>query len=358
MRNIWGGGAPTRFWEIHSLLAQKGLDITLLATPDASTYQKFDYERFPNIEIISLKIRKSSITDYIFYFKASEIVRNIANEFDIVHDDFSPMAPYSFLWKDCTVATVHEVFDNPMKRYGIAGLAPLMNDKLYCRMGYKTFITPSPSIDKELRKKGTESIIIHNGVDMQLFKPNYEHRNKDSILISMVSRFIPVKGHIFFLKMAKKLSINYKDVKFILPSTGSTLPNMRSLANELCLPIQFPGFLECDGDIARILQESNIYVNTSLQEGFGISVCNAMASGLPIVAFNVLGIRDLVTPDCGFLVPPGNVDQMVEKVKLLIEDESLRKEMGEKARDLVLRRFSWKKSAEKMMDVYKNVHNS
>jgi len=357
MRNIWGGGAPRRFWEIHRLLiSTKGLNVNLLATPDASTYQRFEAKNFPGIKIIPLRIPKSPLSDYLFYFKAAKIVKAIAKDFDVVHDDFSPMAPYSFFWCSNTVATVQEVFGgNAIRRYGVAGLILLINESLYHRMGYKTFVTPSPSTAKELKKLGVNSVIIPNGVHTEIFKPNPNLRNQNDIVICMVSRFVPVKGHIFFLKIAKQLSRKYKNIKFILPSTGPLLPKMRVLANELNLPVKFTGFLESEKDIVRILQGSDIYVHTSLQEGFGISVCEAMACRLPIVAFNVLGVRNLVTPECGFLTPVGDVNQMVTKIKALIENESLRKEMGRRARERVLKYFTWQRAADRMLEVYRNV---
>lgn len=355
MRNIWGGGAPKRFWELHSLLAQKGLDITLVGTPDASTYQRFDHKRFPDIEIIPIKCPRS-FPDYIFYLKATKLIKKIKNKFDIFHDDFSPMAPYSFLWNTKAIATIHEFYSNIIRRYGIAGLGPFLNQKFYNIMKYKFFIVPSPSTAKDLRKLGINSVIIPNGVDTQLFKAKYDLKDKNKIVISMVSRFVPIKGHIFFLKVAKKLSMNYDNVIFILPSTGPLLLNMISLATNLNLQIRFPGFLKSEEEIANILQHSDIYINTSLQEGFGISICEAMSSELPIVAFDVQGVRDLVTPECGFLVPPGDVDNMVAKVKILIENEDIRREMGRHSRERVLNYFTWPKSANKLFEVYRNLY--
>jgi glycosyltransferase involved in cell wall biosynthesis len=354
MRNIWGGGAPRRFWDIHYLLAQRGFEITLLATPDASTYQKFDQSRFPNIRIIPLRL-SSHFPDYIFYLKAATIVRQIHKNFDIIHDDFSPFSPYSFLWKENTIATVHEVFRNAILRYGVVGLAPILNQKMYSKMGYKAFITPSLSTSRELNKIKTKSLIVPNGVNTDLFKPNDDLRKKDSINISMVSRFIPIKGHYSFLKVARILSKTYKDINFILPSTGPILPKIKNIADQLDFSISFPGFLESDEKISRILMKSNVYVNTSFQEGFGISVCNAMSAGLPIVAFDVSGIRDLVTPECGFLIPLGDIDKMVGKIKILIEDGNLRKKMGLCSRERVTKFFSLDIAAKKMYDVYKNI---
>jgi len=120
------------------------------------------------------------------------------------------------------------------------------------------------------------------------------------------------------------------------------------------LRIDFPGYVS-QQDKIKILQESDIYLCTSLQEGFGISVCEAMACELPIVSFNVPGVRDVVAHECGFLVTLGDIDQMVTKVKVLIQNESLRKEMGQHARQRVLNHFTWQRAADRMFEVYCNV---
>ena len=356
MRNIWGGGAPRRFWEIHKLLVTKGLNVTLLATPDASTYQRFEARNFPGIKIIPVRIPKSLFSDYLFYFKATKIVRRIAKNFDIIHDDFSPMAPYSFLWHPNTVATIYEVFGKKaLKRYGIAGLAPLANEYLYHRMRYKIIITCTPSMERELKKLGVHSEVVPLGVDPSVYAPskkNAEKGEEEEIVISNIARFAPIKGHICFLKVAKNLLQEKRNVKFVLPGTGPLLPKLGGSVSNL--RIEFPGYVS-ERDKIKTLQGSDIFLNTSFQEGFGISVCEAMACQLPIVAFDVPGVRDLVTPRCGFLVPLGDIDRMIARVKVLIENDSLRKKMGRRARERVLEFFTWQRAAERIFEIYSNV---
>ena len=77
-----------------------------------------------------------------------------------------------------------------------------------------------------------------------------------------------------------------------------------------------------------------------------------MSSQLPIVTFSAKGVRDLVTPDCGFQVPVGDVNQLVDKVKVLIENEKLRKEMGQHSRNRILNHFTWVKASEKLQRIY------
>jgi len=356
MRNIWGGGAPRRFWEIHRLLVTKGLNVTLLATPDASTYQRFEARNFPGIEIIPVRVPKSSISDYLYYFKAMKIVRSVGRNFDIIHDDFSPMSSYSFFWHPNTVATIHEVFGKrALKRYGIAGLAPFANECLYHKMKYKIIMTCTPSMERELRKLGVQSEVVPLGVDPTVYAPSRKSAQKgkeDEIVISYIARFTPVKGHIYLLQVAKNLWREHMNVRFILPGAGPLLTKLKKLTGNL--GVEFPGYVSARKKI-EILQGSDIFLNTSTQEGFGISICEAMACQLPVIAFDVPGVRDLVTPSCGFLIPQGDINQMTAKVKVLVENDSLRRKMGRMARERVLEFFTWEKAAERVWQIYNSI---
>jgi len=87
-------------------------------------------------------------------------------------------------------------------------------------------------------------------------------------------------------------------------------------------------------DIAEKFQESSIFVLSSRYEGFGLVIVEAMSCGLPIVAFAChCGPRDIITEGAdGFLVSEGDIDELAEKINLLIEKDDFRKKMGQMAR--------------------------
>jgi len=354
MRNMWGGGAPKRFWNLHGIIAKSGFEVTLLTTRNASTYRDFDPSRFPEINVIALKIQ-NRYADAFFYPKAMKTVNKLKTKFDLIHDDISPATTYSYFFHQNTIATVHEVIRNPVKRYGIRGAILSINQSLYNLMGYKAFVVPSMSTKKELERLGEKIFIVPNGIDPEKFKPCEEYRNDKRITISMISRFVPVKGHFYFLKVAEKLCKKYDNIQFYLPSDGPLFQEVRATAERMKLPIVFPGFLSDENQVVEILQKTDIYVSTSLQEGFGISICEAMACEIPIVGFDVPGVRDIITSNCGFLTPVEDVSLMVSKIELLINDIELRKRMGKAARERILNEYTWERAARKMIEVYRNV---
>jgi glycosyltransferase involved in cell wall biosynthesis len=94
----------------------------------------------------------------------------------------------------------------------------------------------------------------------------------------------------------------------------------------------------------------------SVYESFGMVLAEAMAMGKPVIASNVGGIPYLVKDGYnGFLIEPGNIEQMVEKITFLMANKKIAAEMGQNGRNEALKRWHPDKIAEKTMDVYKKV---
>jgi len=356
MRCVWGGGASRRFWEIHKRLVKKGYDITMLGSSTISKYnpEGNSLSEHEGIKIYSIET-KLPFPDYLFYIKAIAIIKSIHKDFDVIHDDFSPTGCYSFLWHDRCIATIHETFGGyALNKYGMAGLIPLLNERFYRRMDYKGFISCAPSVRNNLRNLGIDSILIPGGADTESFKPG--RKDNDDIVITMVSRLSKGKGLDLFIEIARSLASKYqgKDIRFMLIGNGSMMPPLQRRINRLRLNIELASRVS-DKELAKILQDTSIYLHTSLQEGFGLSICEAMACGLPVVAFDVLGVRDLVNSKTGILIPPVNIKRVIDALQRLIEDEDLRRKLGRNARDLVLERYTWEKSSALMDKAYKSL---
>lgn len=96
-------------------------------------------------------------------------------------------------------------------------------------------------------------------------------------------------------------------------------------------------------DINIIFSDSDIYVSSSVYEGFGLAMVEAQSHGLPIIAFDCLaGPAEILNPDCGILIENRNVEQLSEAIKLLATDVALRNKMSDAALENV-KRFDIKK---------------
>ncbi|MFB6215668.1 MAG: glycosyltransferase family 4 protein, partial [Candidatus Aenigmatarchaeota archaeon] len=115
--------------------------------------------------------------------------------------------------------------------------------------------------------------------------------------------------------------------------------------------VNFLGFVE---DSVRYLNAADVSVVPSLFEPFGLTAIEAMACGVPVVASNIGGLKEIILDgDDGFLFD--DEGDMVEKINLLLEREDVREEMGNKARKTAEMRFSWETIAKKTEDVYRKV---
>jgi len=120
-------------------------------------------------------------------------------------------------------------------------------------------------------------------------------------------------------------------VKFVLVGDGALRENIEDLISQYNLPnnMFLLGWRE---DIPEILSAIDVFALTSLWEGLPISVLEAFASHKPVVATDTGGVREVVFENkTGFLAPLGDVKAMAEKVKILLNDKSLRLKMGDNA---------------------------
>lgn len=108
-----------------------------------------------------------------------------------------------------------------------------------------------------------------------------------------------------------------------------------------------------DGDLKEMYKEAKCFILPSLYEGFGLPVLEAMQYGCPVVTSNVSSLPE-AGGDAALYVDPENVDDIAKKIKKVITDTDLRKEMVAKGKKQV-EKFSWEDSAKKTLEILKNV---
>jgi glycosyltransferase involved in cell wall biosynthesis len=106
-------------------------------------------------------------------------------------------------------------------------------------------------------------------------------------------------------------------------------------------------------DVIPWLAITDIFVLPSYREGVPVTVLEAMAMGLPVVATDVPGCREaVVAGETGFLVPPRNVDELVGAIQKLVEDPALRRRMGQAGRARVVQHFAVERVVEQYLGLY------
>lgn len=154
--------------------------------------------------------------------------------------------------------------------------------------------------------------------------------------ILSVGRLHKDKGYDRLLKIFSRTHAKYPDWKLQIIGDGLLRHELEQLVKEYGMEstVEFTGFL--DNKKMRIqMQKASIYTMTSIHEGFGIVLVEAMDSGLPVISFDVrVGPRSIITDGVnGFLVKDNDYERYMERLSELIEDEVLRSSISANAKE-------------------------
>ena len=200
--------------------------------------------------------------------------------------------------------------------------------------------------------------IIHYGIDYAQFSVKGQGIREElgisasDLMVCMVSCFKPQKSPQDFIRLASLINESFPNAKFLLVGDGILRDKIERLIHRLNLQgrVILAGWRR---DIPQILSDADVFALTSLWEGLPISVLEAMASSLPVVATDTIGIREVILEGkTGFLVSPRDMNKMSEKLSVLLKDKGLRVRMGENARQGLGGDFYLKNMARNTQDLY------
>lgn len=176
---------------------------------------------------------------------------------------------------------------------------------------------------------------------------------RQAFLLGIVAQLIPRKGHRDLLQALARL--DDPRAWLLVLGEGREEHRLRALAASLGLAdrVVFAGFRN---DVARILPCLDLLVHPAHREGLGVSVLEAAAEGVPIVATNAGGLADLVIHgQTGLLVDPGRPDQLAEAMATVRDHPELGRQLANGARRKVISDFSVERMIEGNLHVYEKV---
>lgn len=173
----------------------------------------------------------------------------------------------------------------------------------------------------------------------------------DAVMVTMVGVMRPGKGHAELLATADAIA-GRDDVVFVIVGDGPLRPEIDEAVSRGRARIVLTGFRE---DVWRILAASDMAVHPSLADALPTAVIEELAAGLPVVASDVGGIPDIVTPDCGVLVPTGDVGALAGAVVELVGDSERRRVMGAAGRERFRTTFEAGLWAQRLSSLYRAV---
>lgn len=239
---------------------------------------------------------------------------------------------------------------------------------IYNRVTYALAI--SRVIEKNLIEttplKKEKILLLHNGIDIKKFDPAKGERKKirdefnvsdNELLIGMLARFSPGKGHEEFLYAAKELNAQYKNLIFMVVGEASRgedeyANDIKKLALKYELfNINFTGFRS---DTKDVLSAMDIFVFPSHAEAFGIALAEAMAMGIPSVCSDSDGVLDIaVDGETSFLFKNKDAGDLTIKLEKMITSSEKRKTFGENSRRRAIQYFDIDILTTKVLEIYK-----
>jgi glycosyltransferase involved in cell wall biosynthesis len=203
--------------------------------------------------------------------------------------------------------------------------------------------------------------VVPNGVDIDRFKPSKVDAKlkrqiglDSKLCVLFVGRLIPRKGLSFLVEAAKHIVEEFEQTLFVVVGDGPLKSGLRARLEKMNLSRNFNFLGDVNESVLPALYNcADVFVLPSIQEGQGIALLEAQATGKPVVAFDVGGVREAVRDkETGFLMKPDS-SQLAEAVMKLLSNYSVREKMGSKGREFVSDNFSWDVCAQKMLKVYR-----
>jgi glycosyltransferase involved in cell wall biosynthesis len=219
-------------------------------------------------------------------------------------------------------------------------------------------------ISEEVRRRilaGSSSLrsteVVYNGVDTSVFAPTQHSANRDPVVAS-VGSLIPIKGHDVTLRAIAELNADFSRLRVRIVGEGVEQRRLQALARELGIAdrVDFLG-RRTRQEVAELLQSSAIFVLPSRFEGLGVAYLEAMASGLPTIAYRGQGIQEVIRHgENGILVAEQAAEAAPRAwaavLRRLLKNDEMRQALGAAGRHTVEEGYTLRHQAQALLRVY------
>lgn len=275
---------------------------------------------------------------------------------DVFHADYVHTgAPLIWARKRPAVVAIHDVLPFSYKKEDLTAM-----DKVRVALYMRNFKTISKAdaiilASEYAREEAIEKTkipeeklhAVHYGIDTDMLKP-MGRQDTGKVRIGYIGGLDARKNVSLLVECFKRISHGRKDVELHLAGTGRNFEKFK----EMNVPNMFLHGEVRYEDVPAFLNSLDVFVFPTLGEGFGLPVCEAMACGVPVVASNVTTMPELVG-DAGLLAKP-DIGEMTEAIERLVGSRQLRDRLGKKGVERV-KEFTWRKAAEKTVEIYEEV---
>lgn len=211
--------------------------------------------------------------------------------------------------------------------------------------------------------KKEKYVAIPSGIDFSLLD---EEKTTDAdlrselgippgkLLVGSIGRFVDIKGYEYFIRAAIDILKKSDDIHFVLAGDGPEKEKYVSLLEAAGIRDRFH-IIGWQERIAGIISAMDIFVLSSINEGMGRVLIEAMYLGKPVIATRVGGVPSVVSPDTGILVPPASSEALKEAIEKLADDPVAAFEMGRKGKERAIAGFSYRKMVDDLDALYREL---
>jgi len=220
--------------------------------------------------------------------------------------------------------------------------------------GSEHVIAVSRAVAEHARRIGVEAAsvtVIPNGVDIRLFHPGTGQRNNGKEVL-YVGRLVPNKGPEVLLRAVPAVLDKHPQAKFVLVGDGPLRSRLEIQARQMDIG-HAVHFLGMRYDVPELMREAALLVRPSMLEGMPLTILEAMASALPVVATPVGGTPEILEDGVhGYLTPVDDSMKLADAIIRLLDNDTLAREMGRHGRQMVETAYTWDTMVDQTEKVY------
>lgn len=343
------GGGERHLTDLSRALVDLGHEVYAAAVPGSPLSSELSFLSEGRIFALSERNYVKNLTGLARFVRANEI--------DIVHahaarDYHLAALAVRLASRGRLVLTRHVLF-------------PLKGINKHLLKSTSRVIAVSEAVAESLRRnsviESAKITVVHNGIDTDRFAQSaVTHDGDASLMVGTVGHLAPIKGHDIFLRAAALISARRRGVDFVVIGEDKSQQKdhrkyLENLVTELGLNgnVTMPGWRD---DIPSMLSSLTIFVSAARSEPFGLSIVEAMAAGLPVVAAASEGALEIIEDGGnGKLVPLDDPESLAEAINNLLDDPHERSRLGHNAQIAARQRFSLARMASDTERVYREV---
>ncbi|MFH0777658.1 MAG: glycosyltransferase family 4 protein [Candidatus Eisenbacteria bacterium] len=346
VRNPEAGGAEVHLHEIMRRLVSEGHSVTQLASGFAGCAT--------DLEVDGVRImRRGRWYDTNVVLPLAYMRELRKKRFDVVLEDINKIPFYTPCFVRAPVlAIVPHLFGTTVFQEASFPFALYVYSyELFIPMVYRNvrFMVISESTKRDLTKRGIDARridVVECGLDHRLYRDAGVQR--DPHLVVYLGRLRKYKSVHLLIRAMQRVNEKVRGARLVVVGDGPHRGELERLVRDLGLggSVEFKGHVSREEKV-RLLCSASVTANPSPKEGWGLTVVEANACGVPVVASRSPGLVDsVVEGETGYLVEHGNVEQLADRIVEILVDTGLRERLSKNALRWAAR-FNWEDCAKR-----------